>query len=225
MCIRDSYYIDKYEVTNAQYGKFMQATGHKKPKYWDDSKYNQTNQPVVGVNWHDAAAFAKWAGKRLPTEAEWEKAAGGEDGRKYPWGDGWDGRLLNFADNNSDELSGEYLDEKGKKNTWTITWAVKSVDDGYGYTAPVGSYEEGKSPYGCYDMAGNVWEWCADWYDKNYYKNSPYRNPTGPSKGKYRALRGGSWYSNNNYVRCAYRDYDTPDNRIIIRGFRCARTP
>jgi formylglycine-generating enzyme required for sulfatase activity len=137
----NAFYIDKYEVTNAQYKQFMDATGHKAPGYWDNERVNQPNQPVVGVTWHDAVAYARWAGKRLPTEAEWEKAARGIDGRKYPWGNEWDGSK----------------------------WSSGSGSVVYKSAAPVGSFPEGTSSYGVMDMAGNVWEWCADWYDEAYY--------------------------------------------------------
>ena len=162
----NAFYIDKYEVTNALYKQFMSATGHIAPLFWDDEEYNHPNQPVVRVTWHDAVAYAEWAGKRLPTEAEWEKAARGTDGRIYPWGNEWDSSKCNSG------VSG----------------------DGYEYTAPVGSFPAGASPYGVMDMAGNVWEWCADWYDKDYYSSqSSQQNPKGPDSGTYRVLRGGSW--------------------------------
>ncbi|MDP3768234.1 MAG: formylglycine-generating enzyme family protein, partial [Dehalococcoidia bacterium] len=188
----DAFSIDKYEVTNALYGRFIQATGRAAPSYWNDSKWNGSSQPVVGVTWHDADAYCKWAGKRLPSEAEWEKAARGTDGRKYPWGDQWDVSKAN-ADN-----------ELGK-------------------TAAVGSYPGGASPYGAQDMAGNVWEWVADWYDKDYYKQSPERNPRGPDSGQYRVLRGGSWHDAPYYLRTADRSSSAPDFRNYDLGFRCAR--
>ena len=191
----DAFYIDKYEVTNAQYKQFMDATGHKAPEYWDDEKYNQPNQPVVGVTWHDAVAYAKWAGKRLPTEAEWEKAARGVDGRKYPWGNEWNSSKCNS------NVGG----------------------DEYKYTAPVGSFPDGASPYGVMDMAGNVWEWCADWYDRNYYSRSPQQNPKGPDSGSRRVLRGGSWGYDTDYLRCASRSGSAPADRSRNGGFRCAQ--
>jgi formylglycine-generating enzyme len=132
----------------------MQATGRQAPEYWNDVKYNARNQPVVGVTWHDAAAYCQWANKRLPTEAEWEKAARGTDGRIYPWGNQWD---------------------KARANTF---------DGGLRKPTSVGSYEGGKSPYGAYDMAGNVWEWVADWYDAKYYQASSSRNPHSPETGR-----------------------------------------
>ena len=192
----DAFYIDKYEVTNAQYKQFMDARGRKAPKYWDDGKYNQPNQPVVGVTWHDAVAYAKWAGKRLPTEAEWEKAARGTDGRKYPWGNEWDSSKCNSG------FDG----------------------DGYKGIAPVGNFHDGASPYGVMNMAGNVWEWVADWYDEDYYSRSPQQNPKGPDSGSSRVLRGGSWYGANQAdLRCAYRYGYGPGLRYFFRGFRCAQ--
>ena len=193
----DAFYIDKYEVTNAQYKQFINATGHEAPDYWNDERFNQPNQPVVDVSWHDAVAYAKWAGKRLPTEAEWEKSARGTDGRKYPWGN-----KLGILTCNSD------------------------IDiDGYQYTAPVGSFPDGASPYGVMDMAGNVWEWCADWYDSAYYSRSPQQNPKGPDSGSTRVLRGGSWniYPYLTFLCCATRLKESPDIRSNRIGFRCVR--
>jgi formylglycine-generating enzyme required for sulfatase activity len=189
----DAYHIDKYAVTNALYERFMRATGRQAPAFWNDSKWNGASQPVVGVSWHDAEAYCRWAGKRLPTEAEWEKAARGTDGRKYPWGDQWDSSRAN------------------------------SSESKLGRTTPVGSYPSGASPYGALDMAGNVWQWVADWYDKDYYKRSPERNPRGPESGQSRVLRGGSWGSNPIHLRTAYRDDETPGYRRYGIGFRCAR--
>ena len=141
----DAFYMDEYEVTNAQYREFVQAIGHSEPRYWDDSKFNQPNQPVVGVSWNDADAYARWVDKRLPTEAEWEYAArGGLSGRKYPWED-----------------------------TISLSQACYDSDK----PKSVGSYSA--NGYGLYDMVGNVWEWCADWYDSDYYNNLPTRTHQG----------------------------------------------
>jgi len=188
----DGYWIYKYEVTVAQYRKFCQATGRKMPLPpewgWKD------DHPIVYVTWDDAVAYAKWAGVRLPTEAEWEKAARGTDGREYPWGNKWDASKCN--------------------NYWT----------GPKQTTAVGSYPQGVSPYGVHDMAGNVWEWCADWYDPNYYRSAPSKNPLGPSSGMYRVVRGSSWiYENPDRFRCALRDFYNPEVRFGNYGFRCAR--
>ncbi len=203
----DAFYMDIYEVTNAQYKKFTDVTGHgyRAPPFWSDSNFNAPNQPVVGVGWDDASAYAGWTGKRLPTEAEWEKAArGGMVGKKHPWGDGeLDGTQCNFADKNTN-----------------FRWSDNSVNDGYEYPAPVGSYRA--NGYGLYDMAGNVSEWCADWYDKEYYVNSPRRNPKGADSGKLRVLRGGSWLAYGAYfLRVASRSFNYPAYTGHNHGFRC----
>ena len=189
----DAYYIDKYETTNALYKSFMDAIGHPAPSFWNDARLNSSSQPVVGVRWHDAEAYCKWAGKRLPTEAEWEKAARGTDDRKYPWGEQWDTSRANWEES----------------KMWK--------------TAPVGSYPTGVSPYGAHDMGGNVWEWVADWYARAYYERSEARNPMGPDSGSARVLRGGSWLSNRFNLRSAGRNASTPDSRFDYVGFRCAR--
>jgi len=193
----DAFYIDIYEVTNAQYQKFMDAVGYAGPGYWNNSSYNAPDQPVVGVSWHDAVAYAEWAGKVLPTEAQWEKAArGGLVGKRYPWGD------------EAPDADGVYRASYGN-----------STADGYRYAAPVGSFAS--NGYGLYDMAGNVWEWCADWYDGGYYADSPNDNPLGPSSGTARVLRGGSWYSNPYYLRVAHRALGPPTSTLNHVGFRC----
>ena len=141
------------------------------PEYWHDRKWNAPNTPVVGISWFEAEAYANWLSERtgyqyrMPTEAEWEKAARGTDGFKYPWGENFD---------------------KNSCNTF---------ESGLHRTSPVGIFPKDKSPYACFDMAGNVWEWCSDWYDDNYYANCPDRNPRGPSGGANRVIRGGSWGS------------------------------
>ena len=196
----DAFYLDIYEVTNAQYGKFMNATGHSAPRYWNNSSYNAPEQPVVGVSWHDAVAYAEWAGKRLPTEAEWEKAArGGLIGKRYPWGD------------EAPDAGGVY-----RANYYA---GDNSAADGYEYAAPVGSFPS--NGYGLYDMAGNVWEWCADGYDSSYYANSPRNNPLGPGSGSSRVLRGGSWFDITYHLRVSYRSYDDPTRTYYYVGFRC----
>lgn len=189
----DSFYIDTYEVTNAQYAACVAAGGCVQPacpeRYEAETK---KNHPVVCVSWYQAQKYCEWRGGRLPTEAEWEKAARGTDGRTYPWGDKPpDGMLLNFDRNVAD-------------------------------TTPVGNYPKGVSPYGAYDMAGNAWEWVADWYDENYYSNSPAENPLGPQNGDYKVLRGGGWQRSESNARVTYRNVDSPGNQYIIFGFRCA---
>jgi formylglycine-generating enzyme required for sulfatase activity len=186
----DAFYIDKYEVTNAQYKKFMDATGHAAPSWWNDNNFNKPEQPVVGVTWFDAEAYCKWANKRLPTEAEWEKAARGTVGRRYPWGN-------EVPNAGGIWRANYYIGENG-------------VDDGFQYAAPVGSFPAGVSPYGIHDMAGNVLEWVADWYDGGYYSVSPKNNPKGPNSGSVRVLRGGAWLGSVNLLRAASRIWDFP---------------
>jgi formylglycine-generating enzyme required for sulfatase activity len=188
----DAFYIDTYEVTNALYRRFRDATGRAAPDSWRDSKFNGPTQPVVGVTWDDADTFCTWAGKRLPSEAEWEKAARGTDGRSYPWGNQWDVRRTN------------------------------TFHSGVGRTTPVGSYPTGKSPYGAYDMVGNAAEWVTDWYAKDYYRQSPERNPRGPNSGVARVVRGGSWDIST--TSPAGRAFKLPDERSDRVGFRCAKS-
>jgi iron(II)-dependent oxidoreductase len=201
----DAFYIDKHEVTNAEYKKFVDEKGHRvpfvdefwaQPFNWRHGTYPPGKQdyPVVLVSWEDAKAYAKWAGKRLPTEAEWEKAARGDDGRVYPWGDEWDINKCNIKES--------FLDS----------------------TRAVYEFSEGKSPYGCYNMAGNVMEWVADRYSERYYRHSPNKNPPGPIRGKERVVRGGAWDTNISlYARTAYRHNLPPEKRSASVGFRCAK--
>ena len=197
----DAFYMDKFEVTVARYAEFVGSTNRSEPKYWDqvDSRKHGT-LPVVGVDWHDAEAYCQWAGRRLPTEAEWEKAARGTDERIFPWGH---------------EQPTERLANSGKRRLW-----AKIYED---YLAPVDSYDAGKSPYGLHHMAGNVWEWTADLYDENYYSKSPARNPKGPSSGEDRVFRGGSLGSAPFNVRSYFRTRHSPTTRIFDIGFRCAQ--
>jgi len=202
----DAYFIDQYEVTNSEYYIFWEATGktHTPGGSWADIAVEKPDHPVVYVSWEDAQAYAEWAGKRLPTEAEWEKAARGTDARIYPWGDDFN------------------MDIGGA--TVHANYGDGGSVDGYNGTSPVGSFPTGAGIYGCSDMAGNVWEWVADWYDSAYYSKSPVNNPLGPGSGTYRVLRGGSWSYGTNYLRCASRYYNTPTAPELLRcGFRCAQ--
>lgn len=204
----DGYYIDKFEVTNAQYYKCELAQQCEQPKNtrnYDNPSFS--DHPVVFVDWNMAANFCEWRGARLPTEAEWEKTARGTDLYDYPWGNRFDGNLLNFCDINC-----------------TRSGANRSYNDHHDETAPVGTYEGGKSPYGVYDMAGNIQEWVADWYSKDYYANSPDKNPTGPGSGTYRVLRGGSWISDLDNVRTYVRAFLSPTAAYNYVGFRCAKS-
>ncbi len=191
----DAFYIDKLEVTNQQFKQFLSDTGYKPKHYLDYPPHNTEDQPAVVLDWSDAAAYAKWAGKRLPTEAEWEKAARGTDGRIWPWGNEWDATKLS-----------------GNDGTGLI--------DGYVLTAPVGQFPQGASPYGALDMAGNLWEWVSDWYTHDYYEYAPNKNPLGPESGDGHVLKGGGWAENLDFTRCANRFGGNPGSLII--GFRCA---
>ena len=184
----DAFYIDTHEVTVRQYQRFLRETGHPKPDFWFPDLDRPTD-PVVGVSWHDAAAYAAWAGKRLPAEAEWEYAArGGMLKSVYPWGDKPDTGYANFSS--------------------------------FGI-APVASFKP--NGYGIYDMAGNVWEWCADWYASEYYNARAGKNPQGPVTGTHKVLRGGAWYCYEQQVRVANRYYALPDAKSYNVGFRCVK--
>ncbi len=206
----NSYYIDKYPVTNAEFDRFIQESGYKGKGEWKKYFTKATkNHPVVAVNWFEAAAYAEWAGKRLPSEAEWEKAARGNDMRKYPWGNKWEKNKCNTPDLNDPEIMKKRVD----------------IYDGKG-TTPAGSFPDGASPYGVMDMAGQVWEWCADWYDENYYSKlgKTCDNPRGPELGEYRALRGGAWGNLMGACRCTCRSYSQkPDYINFNVGFRCVK--
>jgi len=197
----DQFYMDATEVTVGQFREFVNQSGYQWGDEWttwnDVAKRSPGDEyPMVSVTWNDAMAYAKWAGKRLPTEAEWEYAArGGVAGKRYPWGD-----EISHDDAN-------YFGTGGK-------------DQWDSQTAPVGSFEA--NGYGLYDMAGNAWESCQDWYGKDYYNNSPTKNPPGPATGEYRVLRGGSWYDSTDTLRVAFRvTYYGPDDRGDYVGFRC----
>ena len=192
------FYMDRYEVTQAEYQQFVQATSHPPPPGWENGVIpeGREHHPVTTVTWHDANNYCRWLGKRLPTEAEWEKSARGGDGRDFPWGNVFDPKKVNSG----------YAEVKD--------------------SAPVGSFEDGKSPYGIYDLSGNVWEWTEDWY--HAYPNATYQDPRYGEKQK--VLRGGGWggighYALEMYYRSAYRFFADPGMAFNDVGFRCAKTP
>ncbi len=201
--VLDDYYIDKYEASNKEYKAFMKATSHGAPAYWDDPRLSKPEQPVVGVNWYDGSAFCEWKGKRLPTEAEWERAAKGPEGHgHYPWGHELDETKANYGQN-------------------------------VGKTTAVDSYPAGVSGYGAYNMSGNVFEWVSDWYDPTYFKESPALNPQGPAtglnfanQGPVKVLKGGSWLAPSSSLHSSHRFWNQPENNSygVGLGFRCAKS-
>ncbi len=191
----DAFYIDKYEVTNKEYNRCVAAKKCDRPSV-SARIFLAPNHPVVAVGWDNAVAYCRFAGKRLPTEAEWEKAARGTDERRFPWGDEWRPDWVN----------------------------MHHADDGFKFTAPVGSFPQNVSPYGAYDMAGNAWEWTQDWASEDYYQKSPKKNPQGPATGERRVMRGGSWnYDIPFFVTAFNRSPGRPWIRKKYVGFRCAK--
>ncbi|MBI4495878.1 MAG: formylglycine-generating enzyme family protein [Deltaproteobacteria bacterium] len=206
----DEFYIDRCEVAAADFARFLNEKGNPRLAYFREDEGSTIlkiadryrprpgyeKHPATNVSWLGASEYARWLGKRLPTEAEWEKAAKGGQDRKYPWGN-------------------DPPDEKKARFGRSLL--------GYGELMPVRSLPEGASPYGCYHLAGNVWEWVADWYGEDYYRVSPEKNPPGPAAGKARVIRGGAWYSNARTIRAAARMRFNPESRNAQNGFRCAK--
>jgi sulfatase modifying factor 1 len=203
----DAFDLAACQITNAEYAKFLAATGHRKPLHWDDPNFSHPQQPVVAPAWFDAAAYCEWlsaqSGKkaakqtgkryRLPTEAEWERAArGGAEQKLYPWGDEPLESLENYA------------------SRWK--------------TAPERVGQAERNAYGLFDIGANVHEWCSDWFDADYYRVSPERNPQGPAEGKRKASRGGSWRHQTKVARCAARSSIPPEFQYADYGFRVARS-
>jgi iron(II)-dependent oxidoreductase len=188
----DSYYLDAHEVTNARYAKFIAATGRRPPYHWSDGRFvkGEENLPVFNVSWFDADAYCRWAGMRLPTEAEWERAArAGKEGMSYPWGD--------------------------KIEVGNARYNVE--------TGPVAIGQFSANDFGLFDMVGNVSEWCADWFDREYYQSSPAWNPKGPETGLYKVVRGGAWSDEASRVTVFFRNWVRPNQTTPNIGFRCAR--
>lgn len=202
-----SFYMDLYEVTNGRYLQFITDTGHRAPQHPTDAhlglwKGNMMPEsvkdlPVINVDWFDSDTYCRWAGKRLPTEAEWEKAAKGDNDWRFAWGDV--------------EPTTEHA------NFNQLAWRGEAT------LVQVGIYEKGKSPYGIYDVAGNVWEWVSDWYQVDYYSQSPTHNPQGPESGKYKALRSSGWQGETPQMRVFTRIKSLPNDRNNSTGFRCAK--
>jgi len=218
-----AYWIGRTEVTNAQYLVFVRATGHQSPEHWASGRppAGLENFPVVKVSWEDARAYCAWAGGRLPTELEWEKAARGTDGRIFPWGNAWDrAKCRNFGG-----ITGRSYASNDEFVSALAAWSRSHDRVGEG-PAAVGSYPSGASRYGCQDMAGNVWEWCRDWYEEDAYRRYATGDLALPTDGVRKVVRAGSWgndvVSPRNF-RCACRFYAHPDGPYNNNGFRCVR--
>ena len=207
-----SYYIDRYEVSASQFSNFLNQHQKQSSLYFQpglgvtiekiDSQFRPraglVNYPVNRASWFGADAYCRWVNKRLPTEAEWEKASRGTDSRVFPWGD-------EFPTNER------------------VTFRRKFNLLGFNALEKIDSMPAGRSPYGIHHMAGNVWEWVNDWYGDIYYEDSPYANPKGPDSGTSKVLRGGNWYYKAYYMRTTYRFNDKPDAFKNWQGFRCAK--
>jgi len=205
------YYIDQHEVTNINYAQCVAEFACSPPQstrsftrdtYYGDPQYK--DYPVINVTWDDAQTYCEWRGGRLPTEAEWEKAARGTEGRTFPWGDTFTAENLNFCDRNCPAETSN-----------------PAYDDGFADTAPVGSFSSGASPYGALDMAGNVWEWVGDWFDREYYSVSAAENPSGPPSGEERVVRGGSFFYLDTFATTTSRVGMNPESYYGFTGMRC----
>jgi formylglycine-generating enzyme required for sulfatase activity len=195
--VLDSFYLDTFEVTNGRFAQFVAAIQSEPPWGFADQETPlvHAEQPVRWVTWLEATGYCLWAGKRLPTEAEWEKAARGTDGRVYPWGN----------------------------DPPTPAQAVFGLKEGAETVSPIGDHHPGRSPYGVQDLAGNLYEWVSDWYDDAFYQTTPTRNPRGPSEGTAKGQRGGSYINSSYRLRAAFRTKGDPTEHDPHVGFRCAQ--
>jgi sulfatase modifying factor 1 len=208
--ILDAFFMDKDEITNQEYAKFLEAKPGPKPWHWPAGKIPKGEEkfPVYNVNWNEASAYCGWAGKRLPTESEWEKAArGGLDKKKFSWGENLGG------------------DAAGEESPASGRGAKGKPPANFNSTGPVEIGKYAPNGYGLYDMSGNVWEWTNDWYERNYYSVSPLKNPSGPDHGTYKVFRGGGWNdADERNLMPSFRNYTDPIERSITIGFRCAKS-
>jgi formylglycine-generating enzyme len=193
----DSFYLDKFEVTNGRFAKFVEAIQSEPPWGFADKETPvlRQDQPVRWVNWMEAMGYCLWAGKRLPTEAEWEKAARGSDARVYPWGN----------------------------DAPTLAHAVFGLKEGSDTVSAIGNRDKGKSPFGVHDLAGNLYEWTTDWYDEQFYSKNPAINPRGPAEGSAKVQRGGSYINGAYRLRSSFRTKGDPTEHDPNVGFRCAQ--
>jgi len=216
------FWLYRHEVMNGQYARFLAATGHEAHEQWDSYKAHE-RLPANWMNWNDASDYAEWASGTLPTEAEWEYAARGPEGRPYPWGGQWDRERCNSAE----YWAGKPLNTDAACKAWLDAEVGGEVPAArtIAHLREVGSFPSGASWCGALDLAGSVYEWCGDWYGDGYYATSPAEDPSGPVTGRDRVVRGGSWHGNAYYCRAAYRCGVDPANRLRSFGFRVARIP